>query len=180
MPDITLVNKSSIPTPILKKVIALGAKGIGKRIAGPVVVIASEGRYSDSISGCVKGEGKTFMVGVTTNEKRGYHKTKGSWMELIVGHSRGRKENISDPLWLMERVYDLAAHEWRHVYDFQQNAKFSHAAPGGRRPNWGKRPEEKRACNSAAKAKTRLEARPDWQDKIIALAIELEAAQRKD
>lgn len=180
MPTVTLVNRSSVPTPTLRVLLALAARSIGKRIAGPVVVFASDARSASGgywnnqrmpgmVHGCVRSRGwPTVNVG-----RNRYKPTRGGWMELILGH------RTSDPLWRAEAIFELAAHEWRHVYDNQQVAKgkhVPHSTPGvgGRRPRWAKRPEERRAQSSARKGMARLGARADYQERLIACAIEMD------
>jgi len=92
----------------------------------------------------------------------------GNWAERAV--STVARE-------LANSFFAVAIHEWKHITDYQNGEVFSgygQVVAGGRRPKWGKRPEEIRAqdtVNRVLAKGTGLELFPEVVEPLVA-AIE--------
>ena len=173
-----LYNNTRLDDKILYKVLYKAAKAVGSVRTQKVVIKVTTAQNGNS--GCVKcGKGHYgFYEWHLKGERRTAKGRKSQkliysdggfmFLKICVGRLSGR-----DPLMTAENIYSLAAHEWRHIRDFQKKEHF-----GQYERNWANRPHERRAINSAKRADRIKMERPDIQDAIIDLGINIEEIRK--
>jgi hypothetical protein len=121
-------------------------------------------------------------------QKKGHVSTDGGYVLMQPYHPPERalrhggfSANYKDPLNWAQRFFETAIHEFAHVRDFQAGGSrvlpWSRKGDNGRRPAWGKRPEEIRAQNVTDGALDKIKRdRAKVDDLIIELAIQMEEA----
>lgn len=171
-----IFNHTKVSTTALKTVLYRAAKAVGSVRTGKVVVIISQsvrgthGRvdqagYRFYYRWAVAGRKRTRGV-LTPLDRKPIHSDGGF---LFIWLAKGW-----EALSAAESFYSVAAHEWRHVRDFQKRLSF-----GQYNRNWKNRPHERRAINSCKRALRIKDSRTDIQDAIIALGIAIEESRRK-
>lgn len=163
-----LLNRTKIADGPLKALVTAAGKAVGAR-TGKVVAQVNPGQGS---TGHAYKCDWVRWAGSTKRKARFRNTDCGAFrVTLAVG-------NRQDALNLAQAFYNLCAHEWGHVLDYQrdrQGAQLEWDRPGRgkRRGTWGNRPEEIRACAYEQEAQ---ENANEYADEIVDLAIAIEAA----
>lgn len=173
-----LYNRTKLDDDLLEKVLYDAAKKtkIGVRAGNVVVKVTSSSSY---LSGCVwsaSGVSKQWLEGRKSSWSGVFIKTDGAYMVLrIPVFGRCQTEEVV----LVESLFRTAAHEWKHVADYQKGKLFAHHKLGrSRRINWADRPQEKRAMAAATRAGKIMGERSDIQEALLELAINIERLRK--
>ena len=164
-----LYNKTKISDKVLERLLYRSAKAVGSVRTQKVVVKVTASKTS--YGHVSMGTGGFYYEWALRGQswETGSEKaicSDGGFMFLKIAIS----DYHQDPLDFADRVYRLAAHEWRHIRDYQKHVRFD-----THRKRWANRSHEKRAMNSARKATREIDKRGDIQDAILNVALEAEA-----
>ena len=164
-----LYNRTKLSDDVLTKVLMSAAKTIGNlRTRNVVVKVTTASR---SVSGCAEDSkyGKYYEWALDGGREDGLPSklidTDGGYLFLRIPYKNVRRDLIE----LAKYVFEIAAHEWKHIADFQNNRKF-----GQYNKNWKNRPHEKRAILAQHRAVEKLHQSQSIQNIVIDLAIEIE------
>jgi hypothetical protein len=155
-----LINRTGLPDAEVKAVLQAAKVAVGS-VPSKVAVRVALARYAHGVA-----HNWCLIRRSALGYKRKPKEFKGidGYVELWMDHT------WLDPLPVAETFFSLAAHEFRHVRDFGKGLRWDTR----RRSRHDNRPQERRAFHSQARAKRRLDARADWQDAVLNLAIALE------
>jgi hypothetical protein len=176
-----LYNKTRIPDTVLAPVLIDAGRAVGARTAG-VIVKVTQGQSYWSCSGTAS---RCDWVKRWFLATRAYKKDPTSRTKLlikgIVDTDCGMinltmprvRDNPHDPLERAESIYNMAAHEWGHIKQYQERRLITamHDATLRRRRH-DNRPWEKDAIKAASKAQRKATGKK--ADHILALALVLE------
>ena len=187
-----LYNNTRLDTEILRKVLYRAAKAVGSvRTKEVVIKVTTSSRYlSGRVEGWWGGYYEWFLSGesapCTTYSSDLHHSHRRSQRDDTKGRlvfsdggfmflripvmGKYNWPDYTDPLYLAEEIYRIAAHEWRHIRDKQKKKQF-----GQYNRRWANRPHERRAVNSANRALRLKDQRKDIQEAILDLALCVEA-----
>lgn len=163
-----LLNRTKIPDTVLRALVTCAGKAVGARTSNVVVQVNTGSGSTGHAYQCdsIRWQGKT--------------KRKARWKETDCGAIRVTlaTSNRQDSLNLAESFYNLCAHEWGHVFDYQRDRKgarleWDKPGYGKRRGTWGNRPEEIRAM---AHEKLAHDIVNEYTDQIVDLALAIESA----
>jgi hypothetical protein len=167
-----LFNKSKLSDIVLEPLLTAAGRAVGARTTGVVVKVTQ---------GCNRGvsgiayqcyEVYKWHLWKGGSRKKGI-KTDGGYFQLTIP----RPAKGWDCLGLAQQVFEVAAHEWVHIRDYQHGGRwampFASRGNGGRRSIHDRRPEELRAINTVDEALNRGAVERN-QDLIINLAIAME------
>ena len=174
-----LFNLTKLDDKILKQLLYAAAKktGMGVRTSKVVVKVSKGNSAHGSVRptrgwgyyvGWLKGKPRKKW---TLNDHQVLYSDGGTMLLWIFLPSSSYLIGKMDTITIAEKIYSLAAHEWKHVADLQKKKHF-----GQYNRNWGNRPHERRAIAAAQRADRKKNERPDIQDAIINLAINIEEA----
>lgn len=145
-----LYNRTKVPDCLLARLLRLAGRKVKARTAG-VVVKVTQGRR-DGKRGGFASSGNWVSRGRLTScrtagESRQRIKTDRGWIALTLGKLYPGR--LSANRSTVVGFYELAAHEWAHIRDYQTHGlcrrAWSGKAGAVRRQNWCDRPEEARA-----------------------------------
>lgn len=170
-------NHTKIDDKILEKVFYRAAKATGSVRTNKVIVkVNTSGKYISGVA--FKTYGWLYKGWLEKNRKKDAYSLGwiGDAAEKI--YTDGGYIVLRIPVWsdfyydlleFAEKIYKVAAHEWRHIRDYQKNAIFhSHKI------RWKNRCQEKRAMFSEKKAMVIKDKRLDIQEDVINLGIQIE------
>ena len=163
-----LYNRTKVPDKVLQEVLQHAARLVGARSKSVVVMVRSS-RWCHGMAW--RGMPyEWFLRGERWHKEHGRGElidTDCGWFEIWLP-----KDFYSDPLVLAESFFKVAAHEWRHIRDYQKGGVFT------RKRRWASRPQEKRAIRSASRAMADMSKRRGAADAIIDLGIEIEKLRK--
>jgi len=167
-----IFNHTRIATTALKTVLYKAAKAVGSVRTGGVVVKIAQSLHSHGRA--ERSNPFYFRWALAGKEHKGHLLTSIDREPVLSdgGYIFIWLSNFCEPLRAAEDFYSTAAHEWRHIRDFQKGAKF-----GQYNRNWKNRPHERRAINSSKRAERTKNSRMDIQDAIITLGIAIEESR---
>lgn len=176
-----LYNKTKIDDAILAEVLTAAGRSVGARTTG-VVVKVTQGRSFWQSRGLayrcawvyqsfLATRARTKTSG-RTELKRGAVDTDDGMFTLTVPYTA---DNPSDALTRAETIYSVAAHEWRHIEQYQAKAFDFHD-----RHERAKHHDNRAWERDSIKAASRATKHPSdkSQDAILALAVHLEALSK--
>jgi len=170
-----LYNNTSVPDEILAPVLKEAAKAIKGTRHGKVVVkvIRSREHCTGAVFGTSSVSRNFLNPRKYPNERSGYVATDDAVVILRLPKAGDPilwpAHTWREPLYIAERFFDYALHEWGHVKDFQGEESFCHY-----RRRWANRPHERRAEGYMLEAKERGFSE-SAQMAIIDLAVYLES-----
>jgi len=175
-----LYNRTDLPDRLLERVLYHAAKNVGGVRTSGVVVLVKPTRSIWYSRSCAHRSMiyEWYAKGWTPKQcqaRRDAGKnplgrliiTDGGWIEIKLYINR-------DPFYGSMNFYEVAAHEWRHVKDYQRGVKF-----GDYHRLYRNRPHEKRAMQAASTAVRRIYKREGCNDAILELGIALEERQNQ-
>ena len=164
-------NHTRLPDAFWDKLLHAAKKGIGIEFDTTDTIAEMVTSHSNHSHGLAWD--RTSMP-VGRGSKKHYVTCKNHWFKLWTPIPRAVVEN---PIAYVMVIYKLAAHELRHVADYQINdakpgsALFMHYSNNGRRIKWANRPHEKRAVQSESDAVVAYKASPELQKTIDECAV---------
>jgi hypothetical protein len=166
-----IINKTKIKTELLHQVIIAAKNSLRKQIATNIVIYIGQGKKATISFPGAKAHKCSFVNGKWNPEHPDkWIITNGGCITLTLPVTL-RGGLIECVKWF----YKCAAHEWGHIYDFQQQNKgrhleFAHKI-NNKRGKHDYRPEEKRVYEYLAKSNFTPESEADL---LLKLAIEIE------
>ena len=169
-----LYNKTKLSDAVLEPLLTAAGRAVGAKTTG-VVVKATQGR-NRGVYGVAHSASFVYQWHLKRCTPKGRNRmisTNGGYFHLTIP----KPAPGWDFLGLARQVFEVAAHEWVHIKDYQHGGRwtlpFARTGTGGRRPRHDSRPEELRAINAVDDAVDRgaIERNADL---IIDLAIEME------
>ena len=176
-----LYNHTPIDDKILYTLLLRAAKstGIGVRTQNVVVKVTHSHRY---LKGWVEqATNWSYLESALTgrspkkDSEDKVIRTDGGYIFLsipVVNHLA--THSFPDSLELGEKLFELAAHEWRHIADSQKGRKF-----GDYNRRWKNRPHERRAIRTERKAANLIKTSRLVQEAILEFAIAVEKIRDK-
>ena len=169
-----LYNQTAIPDAILDPLLTLAGRSVRARTGGVVVRLAKTSRGIHGLThSCsrVRVAGQKRMIRTDCADIQ-------LWIPSFVWYR--------DTLDWATQIYEIAAHEWAHVFDAQEQARGKYVPMAhrvnGRRCAWKRRPEELRAQDAAHDAMPERQPklrRERIEDAIIALALYIDEEKVK-
>lgn len=175
-----LYNRTKIDNKALERILQEAAKAVYHLRTRNVVIRVTTSQYG--VGGFVRKlqSGMHYEGWLKKGKPKGYYDKENYWisndklvstddacmfLKIPVGSYLKYKTNLMD---LATAFYGTVAHEWRHIADYQNGAKF-----GEYNRNWKNRPHERRAIRSKARAMKLLEENEDTQKAVETFRNEL-------
>ena len=172
-----LYNQTKIDDEVLSAILYRAAKAVGSvRTQNTVIkVTTSVWRMHGRVHRPFYMYYEKFLKGQPYSGDAGGSlvRSDGGYMFLSIPNPSGDQRNW-EALDFAEAIYELAAHEWRHVRDFQKGERY-----GDYNRNWKNRPHERRAISSTKRAVAMVDKDERIQDAIIALGLDIERIRKE-
>lgn len=193
--SVKLYNLSNLPDEPLRSIITAAKLCAGAQ--GDVVVkVTRGGRRTRSYAQSCRSVYRWALSRRSTTKTNEYRQravlTDGGWIVLqplwCYRYNTVPDGLLSctaiDGLATAQRLFETAIHEFAHIIQFQtRSVRFATRGESGRRPAWGKRPEEIDAINRTDDALSRLKRRPERKREIdnwiIDLGIQIEGLSQR-
>lgn len=155
-----LINRTKIPDEALRAVLTAAARSLHKRLRTQnVVVMVNYNTYDTGSSGMAYRAWKVRWGG------------KG-WLTTDKGAFKINLPKSSlHPIAAAETFFNVARHEWGHIFDFQSGKTERSPHVGHRRIAHDKRIEERRVYDYIDQSKSKPD---DYYESVMALALILE------